>query len=138
MLESTFLNALVTNGIAALAFVAVVGLLKEPMRQKSMAIMVAMAGGIFAVPPYAIAGFAVGAVVAVMGYLGLRSYVFIGIGWLIHAGWDTVLHVNGHGLVGLGPASSLGCAIFDPMIALWFFMGAPTVWPFARSKTGAA
>ena len=132
MFETLFLNTLVTNLIGAIVFIALVGLLQEPVRQKTMAIMLAMAGGVFAVPPFAEWGFMLGAAIATCGYFGLRWYTFIGIGWLLHAAWDTMRYFNDAGLVGLGPESSLGCAIFDPLIALWFFLGAPSIWEFVR------
>ncbi len=127
----SFLLVVQNLGLAAL-FVAVVGLLKEPTRQRAMAIMVGMAGGLFATPPFAEAGFLVGAVIAACGYFGLKSYPFIGLGWLLHAAWDTFRYSQDAGLVGQPPHASLGCAVFDPMIALWFFLGAPSVWRFAR------
>lgn len=138
MFESMLLNQLVINVLAAVVFIFVIGLIKEPIRQKSMAIMLAMAGGLFAIPPLAGWGFLIGAVIAVTAYFGLRSYIFIGVGWLIHAAWDTVLHLNGIGLMGLGPESTFGCATFDPIIALWFFFGAPSIWRFTRKISSAS
>lgn len=120
------------NVVYAIVFVLVVGAIKEPIRQKSMAIMIAMAGGLFAYPPYAELGFMWGAAIAVCGYFGLKSYKFIGLGWILHAIWDTLRYSQDAGLVGQAPHSSLGCAVFDPMIALWFFFGAPSVCKYAR------
>ena len=134
MLTDLTLMFVLYNIVYAIVFIAAVSLIKEPIRQKAMAIMVAMAGGLFAVPPHAEWGFMVGAVIAVCGYFGLRFYSFIGIGWLLHAAWDTVRYHNDAGIVGQPPIASLGCAIFDPMIALWFFLGAPSIWKFARKS----
>lgn len=131
-------NALLINAVAAPVFIALVSLIKEPVRQRAMAVMVAMAGGLCATPPFAIGGFAVGALVAAAAYHGLRSYRFIGLGWLIHGAWDLVLHINGAGLMGLGTESTLGCAIFDPLVAVWFFFGAPSVWRFAGADARAS
>lgn len=135
---SELYNALLINALAAPAFIALVSLVREPARQRAMAIMVAMAGGLCAVPPFATLGFAVGAAVAVAAYLGLRSYRWIGLAWLIHGAWDLVLHTKGVGLMGLGTESTLGCAIFDPLIALWFFAGAPSVWSFVNTAREAS
>lgn len=137
MSASHLAQHLVTNGIYAILFAAVVGILKEPARQKSMAILIAMAGGLFAVEPFAELGFCFGALIAVCGYFGLKWYPSIGIGWILHACWDTVRYFNDAGLVGQEPHSSLGCAIFDPMIAVWFFFGAPSVWDHLRSTSEA-
>ena len=56
-------------------------------------------------------------------YTGLHSYRFIGIGWLLHTGWDVVHHLNGNPIIPFVPNSSLECAICDPVIALWCFAG---------------
>ena len=116
----------------AILFATLVGALKEPVRQNAMAIMVGMAGGLFATPPHAELGFVVGSLIAVCAYFGLRSYKFIAIGWMLHAAWDTFRYSQGAGLVGQPPHASLGCAVFDPMIAVWFFLGAPSPWRPAR------
>lgn len=134
MLTEFSLMFVLQNVLFAIAFVLVVGAIKEPIRQKAMAIMLAMAGGMFAYPPYAELGFLWGVGIAVCGYFGLRSYKFIGIGWILHGVWDTFRYSQDAGLVGMGPHSSLGCAVFDPMIALWFFLGAPSVWKFAQQS----
>ncbi len=39
-------------------------------------------------------------------------------------------------IVPFAPDSSLGCAICDPVIALWLFAGAPSVYGLLRRKTG--
>ncbi|PYU22172.1 MAG: hypothetical protein DMG30_15570 [Acidobacteria bacterium] len=44
---------------------------------------------------------------------------FIGIGWLFHTGWDVLHHLYGNPIVPFVPTSSLGCAICDPVIAIW-------------------
>src|SRR5262249_35086219 len=56
-----------------------------------------------------------------------RSYRFIGIGWLLHTGWDILHHLYGNPLLPFDPTSSLGCAICDPVIAAWCFAGAPSL-----------
>jgi hypothetical protein len=71
--------------------------------------------------------FAFTALVTYFAYRGLRSYNFIGIGWLLHTGWDVLHHLYGNPIVPFAPTSSLGCAICDPVIALWCFIGAPSI-----------
>jgi hypothetical protein len=66
----------------------------------------------------------------------LSSYGFIGAGWLLHTGWDALHHLYGNPIVPFAPDSSLGCAICDPVIALWLFAGAPSVFGLLRRKTG--
>ena len=58
--------------------------------------------------------------------MGLNSYRFLGIGWLLHTGWDILHYLYGHPILPFAATSSLGCAICDPVIAIWFLMGAPT------------
>jgi Family of unknown function (DUF6010) len=117
----------------ALAFILLVSLIKEPARQKIMALMIAGAGGAY------LSGGGFGpwelvfcSVLSVFAYLGLRSYRFIGIGWLLHTGWDILHHLYGHPLLPFDLTSSLGCAICDPVIALWCFAGAPSLWVVFR------
>ena len=58
-----------------------------------------------------------------VAYRGLDSWTYIGIGWLLHTAWDIVHHLNGHPIVPFDGGSSMGCAICDPVIALWRFAG---------------
>ena len=78
--------------------------------------------------------FAFLAVVTYCAYRGLRSYGFIGVGWLLHTGWDVLHHLYGNPIVPFVPDSSLGCAICDPVIALWCFAGAPSVYDLFRGS----
>jgi hypothetical protein len=75
---------------------------------------------------------AFGTLLLIVAYNGLRSYGFIGIGWLLHTVWDIAHHLYGNPLLPFDPTSSLGCAICDPVIAVWCFAGAPTLWEIAR------
>ena len=71
----------------------------------------------------------------------LRSYRFIGVGWLLHTGWDVLHHLCATDTVPFAGGSSFGCAICDPVIALWCFAGAPSVYALfrrgERGRTGA-
>jgi Family of unknown function (DUF6010) len=60
-------------------------------------------------------------------YLGLRSYRFIGLAWLMHAAWDLPHHLWGNPIWPFMPTSSFGCVIFDTLIAIWFLAGAPSL-----------
>ena len=62
-------------------------------------------------------------------YKGVQSYRYIGVGWLLHTGWDILHHLNGHPLLPFDPMSSFGCAVCDPVIAAWCFAGAPSPFP---------
>jgi hypothetical protein len=77
--------------VFAIAFICISSLLREPDRRNFMAIMVGGAGA-----AYLSGGglgaweFAFTAVVTYCGYQGLRSYRFIGVGWILHTAWDLV------------------------------------------------
>ncbi len=123
--------------VAAIVFVVVMSLVKEPARRNYNAILVAGASaaylsgglGLWEVVYTAVAG-------GVVAYLGLRSHRFIGVAWLMHAGWDLVHHFYGNPIWPFLPTSSFGCTIFDTVIAIWFLAGAPSVVAFA-SRTSA-
>jgi Family of unknown function (DUF6010) len=69
-------------------------------------------------------------------YLGLRSYRAIGVAWLMHAAWDLPHQLTGHPIWPCVRTSSLGCMIFDSLIAVWFLAGAPI--HHAHAKGGSA
>ena len=60
-----------------------------------------------------------------LAYRGLDSYRFIGLGWLMHTGCDTVHHLYGNPIIPMMRMSSAQCAVCDSLLALWFFAGAP-------------
>ncbi|MFU0243149.1 DUF6010 family protein [Streptomyces scabiei] len=66
-----------------------------------------------------------GALMLYVAYRGLTSWTFIGIGWLLHTAWDVVHHLKGSPILPFAHDSSLGCAICDPVIALWCLRGGP-------------
>jgi hypothetical protein len=67
------------------------------------------------------------ALMVFVAYRALTSYTFVGIGWLLHTCWDIVHHIKGAPILPELSHSSLGCAICDPVIALWAFGGGPSV-----------
>ncbi|XVS61075.1 DUF6010 family protein [Actinosynnema sp. CA-299493] len=69
--------------------------------------------------------FAITAVITFCAYRGLTSWTFIGIGWLVHTAADVAHHLYGNPIVPFAEHSSLGCAVCDPVIALWAFAGGP-------------
>ena len=113
---------------AAIVFVLVMSQVREPARRNVNAIIAAGASGVY------LSGGGFGLwellfpIVAVpITYLGLRGYRFIGIAWLMHSGWDVVHHLWGNAIWPFMPTSSFGCMIFDALIAVWFFAGAPAL-----------
>jgi hypothetical protein len=121
----------------ALVFIALMSLVREPMRQKIMVLGIAGAGAVY------ISGggmgaweFAFTAVLSICAYLGFTSYNFIGLGWLLHTGWDIVHHLSGNPIIPFSATSSLGCAICDPVIAIWCFANAPAMFAMPGRKSG--
>lgn len=112
----------------AIVFMLLASLMQEPNRRHFMALMLAGAGAAY----MSGGGFgkwemAFCVVVTICSFQGLRSYRFIGIGWILHAGWDILHHLCGNPILPFDPTSSFGCAIFDPIIAVWCFAGAPSL-----------
>ncbi len=112
-----------------LAYVAAVSLFAEPTRQKVNAVVLAGAGAAY------ISGGSLGlgelaftAVVTSCAYRGLTSYPWLGVGWLLHTVWDVVHHVRGDPIIPGLQHSSFGCAVCDPVIAVWLFLGAPSLY----------
>jgi hypothetical protein len=76
--------------------------------------------------------FAFLAAVTYSAFRGLQSYELIGVGWLLHTGWDVLRHLYGNPIVPFAADSSFGCAVCDPVIAMWCFAGAPSVYDLFR------
>jgi hypothetical protein len=110
----------------ATVFIALMSLVPEPMRRQFMVLGVAGAGAAYlSGGGMGIWEFAFTGVMCFCAYQGFRSYRFLGIGWLLHTGWDVLHHLSGHPIIPFLPTSSFGCAICDVVIALWCFADAP-------------
>ena len=125
--------AWIAPALIALAYIALNSLIAEPHRRTFNAVMIAGAGSAYlSGGGFGIWEMAFCVVMTPIAFLGLGSYRFIGIGWLLHAGWDIVHHLYGNPLLPFSPTSSLGCAICDPILAVWFLAGAPSVFAISR------
>ncbi|MEV2253332.1 DUF6010 family protein [Streptomyces sp. NPDC050147] len=120
-------------------YALVMSLIREPNRRRFNAIMVAGAGAAY-LSGGGLGGweFVFAAAVTYCAYRGLESWTFIGIGWLLHTGWDVVHHLKGNPIVPFAHDSSLGCAICDPVIALWCLRGGPSLIALVRGRTARA
>ena len=129
----------ILDGIApvviATLFIIGSSLIKEPNRRNFMAILIAGAGAAY------LSGGGLGkwefvftAVVTFCAYQGLRSYRFIGIGWILHTVWDVAHHLYGAPIIPFLPGSSAGCAITDAVIGVWFFANAPYVFDIGKAN----
>jgi uncharacterized protein DUF6010 len=110
-----------------LLYALLMSFIREPHRRRFNAIMVAGAGAAY-LSGGGLGGweFAFTAVITYVAYRGLDSWTFIGVAWLLHTGWDIVHHIKGNPIIPFAHTSSLGCAICDPVIALWCFAGGRT------------
>jgi hypothetical protein len=100
--------------------------------------MIAGAGAAYLSGGLGVWEFAFTALVTFCAYKGLQSYRYIAIGWLLHSGWDVLHHLYGNPIVPFAPTSSVGCAITDTLIAIWFFADAPSVFDLFRSARATA
>jgi len=108
-------------------FVIVMSLVKEPARQRFNAVFVAGAGAAYLSSGLGGWEFAFCAVVTALAYRGLTSYRAIGLAWLLHTCWDVLHHLYADPIVPFAPTSSAGCAITDALLAVWFWLGAPSL-----------
>lgn len=114
--------------VVALVFVGLMSLVPEPTRQRFNAVFVAGAGSVYFSGGLGAWELVLPAVITALAYRGLTSYRFVGLAWLAHAGWDVLQHLYGAPILAFAPTSSAGCAICDPLLAIWFFAGAPSVF----------
>ncbi|WP_205719049.1 DUF6010 family protein [Actinomadura geliboluensis] len=121
--------------LIGLLYALLMSLIREPHRRRFNAIMVAGAGAAY------LSGGGFGgweflftAVATYVAYRGLESWTFIGIAWLLHTAWDVLHHLQGNPIVPFAHTSSLGCAICDPVIALWCLQGGPSLIDLVRSR----
>lgn len=119
--------------LGAVIFVVVMSLVREPARRTFNAILVAGAGGVYLSGGFGLWELLYPVIVTPVAYLGVRSYKFIGIAWLLHSAWDIAHHFWGNPIWPFMPTSSFGCMIFDSLIAVWFLAGAPSLI-FARRR----
>jgi hypothetical protein len=111
--------------LAACVFVVMMSRVREPVRLRLNAVLVAGASGVYLSGGLGVWELVYPAALLPVVYRGLGSYRWIGVAWLCHAGWDLVHHRYGNPIWPFMPESSLGCLIFDSVIAVWFLAGAP-------------
>jgi hypothetical protein len=126
----SFLHIVSALGIAVV-WIAAFSLLREPMRHKLSAIMIAGAGAAYLSGGLGAWEFVACAAFTAVAYKGLDDYRFIGLGWVMHTCWDLVHHFHGHPIIPIAPDSSAGCAICDLLLAAWYFLGARSIFGLA-------
>lgn len=136
-MSSTILQ-IISPLIVALLIIAACSLFDEPNRRNFSAILIAGAGAAYLNGGLGVWEFVFCALITFLAYRGLNDHRFIGFAWLLHTAWDVVHHFHGNPIVPFLPDSSIGCAICDTGLALWYFMGAPSIYTaFRRSLPGA-
>jgi len=120
--------------IAAVVFVLVMSLVREPARLTLNAVFVAGASGTYLSGGFGLWELLYPVIAMPVVYLSLRSYRLIGVAWLMHACWDLAHHLWGRPIWPFLPTSSFGCLVFDTAIAVWFLAGAPSIFPFVYGK----
>ena len=114
--------------LVGIIYISLCSFLNEPGRRNFNAIMVGGAGAAYlSGGGFGLWEFAFTAVLTFCAYQGLRSYRFIGVAWLLHTVWDVLHHLYGNPIIPFVATSSFGCAICDPVIAVWCFAGGPSL-----------
>jgi len=124
---------LVSPLVAAVGFVCLMSLVKEPARRNVNVILVAGACSAYLSGGFGPWELAYPLIASPIVYLGLRSHRYIGIGWLMHACWDALHHLYGNPIWPFMLTSSFGCLVFDSAIAVWFLAGAPSMFAWVRT-----
>ncbi len=106
--------------------------MKEPLRQRLSAILIAGAGSAYLSGGLGGWEFAACTCFTFLAYRGLTDYRFIGVAWFLHTCWDIVHHLYGNPIIPFAPSSSAGCAICDLVLAIWYFFGAHSVFDLLK------
>ncbi|MFG2082713.1 DUF6010 family protein [Micromonospora tulbaghiae] len=114
--------------VIGLVYAGLNSLVPEPHRRRLNALVVTGAGAAYiSGGGFGLWELAFCALLLVVGYAGLTSYTFIGVGWLLHTAWDVLHHRRGTPIIPSLHDSSFGCALCDPVIALWCLTGGLSV-----------
>lgn len=120
--------------VAAIVYISLFSLVREPQKQIINALIIAGAGSAYWSGGLGVLEFPFGIIMIYMAYKGLCDYRFIAFGWMLHTGWDVIHHLYANPIVEMSPTSSLGCAIFDPILAIWFWYKAPDIFQLFRRQ----
>lgn len=132
------LPALLLPLIPTLLVIVILSRLSDETRMRWSAVSAAGFTGLYLNGGFGVWEFVYMVVASVPAYYAQRSYTATGVAWLMHGCWDVLHHLYGNTLWHWDAMSSLGCAIMDPLVALWFFAGAPSVFGKLRTAHQAA
>jgi Family of unknown function (DUF6010) len=122
----------VTPVLPALIWMTALSFAPEPSRRKFNAIFVGGAGAAYLGGGFGLWELAFTAAATWVAYKGLESYRAIGLAWVMHSAWDLAHHLWGNTILPTIATSSIGCAVCDAVLAIWFFAGAPSLVPALR------
>jgi hypothetical protein len=131
--DFAFSNFLLAALLAPI-FITIMSLLKEPLRQKINAGLIAVAGGAYINAGLMPFDQLFNVLLVFIAYKGLQDYKFIALGWILHTCWDIVHHFYGNPIDPSVPYSTNVCAFFDVFIAIWFFFNAPSIFSLFKNK----
>jgi len=131
-------SAVVAIGAISIAaiFITIFSFVKEPYRQQINALVIAGAGGVYWSSGLGFYEFPLGVIMIFLAYKGMKDYKYLALGWIVHTVYDVLHHYYGNPIIPMAPASSAGCAICDPILAIWLYFNAPSVlrlFPVRRS-----
>jgi hypothetical protein len=120
-----------------LLIVLLVPRLAPAERHAPLAIVLAVAAGVYVNGGFGLWEMPVAVLAAGCAYRGLTSYRAIGLGWLVHTAWGLAHAAAGYPMLRWLPPSALECAVTDALLAIWLFAGAPDLtarWPTRRGR----
>jgi hypothetical protein len=130
-----------THAFAAVAiafvYISIFSWVKEPQRQTINALILAGAGSVYWSSGLGLGEFPLGGILIYLAYKGLNDYRYLSLGWLVHTFYDVLHHFYGNPIVLIAPSSSAGCAVCDPILALWLFYKAPSIFDFFKNPKTA-
>jgi hypothetical protein len=127
--------ALIGPVVGGVLFIVIMSLVPHPARRSFNAIFAAGAVGAYIGGAFGPWELVYPVLATPVVYLGLRSYRAIGLAWLMHAAWDLPHHLVGRPIWPYMRTSSLGCVVFDSVIALWFLANAPSIFRNRADET---
>jgi hypothetical protein len=117
----------------ALVLIGLMSLMDDSARQRFSAVFVAGAGAAYFAGGFGPWELAFCAIITGLAFRGLGDWRAIGVAWLLHSGWDWAHDLWGNPIIPFAPNSSFGCMVCDPVLALWYFCRAPSLWTLFRA-----
>ncbi|MCC3406986.1 MAG: hypothetical protein JGK17_15605 [Microcoleus sp. PH2017_10_PVI_O_A] len=125
---------IVSGFIIAAIWICGFSVISEPRRRQVNCILVGLAASTYGNHSFGLTEAAGTIILLTLGILGLGNYRWLGVAWLVHSGLDIAHHIANDPMFQYFPASSVGCAVTDPILALWFFAGAPDIFGIIKQQ----